>query len=165
MSRGKSGRPINWPSWDELPVLADAWGVPYWRVLDAWARVMARRERGLMPKELPIGPLFAALDDKSLRQWNGPKRADRYTVGLDEEAWSTLFRVDRASVTRARQANRRGEWMALPLLERWCENAGLVPVEVWGVSYYAACAVRYGRAAGLEPWYARTGVDGVAVAS
>lgn len=132
---------------DELPVLADAWDVPYWRVRQAWLYMAAvaehRRAAGADPVIrrdvacIPTGPLWRLVRGHELRC----TRYGTVRAGVDAHAMAARLGLGAPSAVWALLRKRA---ISLDAAERYCHAAGEHPGEVWGHWYYACAAVLSG---------------------
>jgi len=112
---------------DDLPLVAEVWGLPYMTLMRAWSLVYVHREMLSAKGPLPIlrwAPLEAALG-------RGPDGRP------DDMALGGRLGIDRGNVVRCR----RMRMLTIEQADRYCAKAGLHPRQVWGDWYYAACAV------------------------
>lgn len=137
---------------DELVAVTLAWGLPYWRVWQAWLCVKVLRE--VQPSG-PLAPFAWPPLERALGYRAGDLRDAAYqrdeiviTDGLDNVALAGRCGAKRSAIHRARK---RG-WITLGMADAWCDAAGLAPIEVWGDWYVAVSAVlTWGRLVALEP--------------
>lgn len=127
---------------EDLAVIAEVWGLPYWRVWQAWLAVRAARaaqHRGPL-RMFEWAPLKRALGHRpgDLRDASyGSSGCAMVHDGLSFGALAGRVGVARGNVLRAEHVG----WLTLPQADRWCDHAGVSPVEVWGRWYEAVCAV------------------------
>lgn len=110
---------------DQLPLIAEVWGLPYWRVLQAWSYVYVRREMCGTKGPIPI------LSWSRLEARVGRHQDDRTLRAAMGMAAANLYRL------------RRKRFLPLRDGERYCEKLGLHPAQVWGDWYAAAAAILY----------------------